>query len=109
MVYNVEIDGRIRKIVSRWKHTENKKMFGGVCHLINGNMFCGVHKDFLILRLGEAGAAEAMARPFVKPFAITGRPMKGWVMVGEEGFMDEEELRSCLRKAKQFASSLPSN
>ena len=108
MVYNVEIDGRIRKIVSRWKHTENKKMFGGVCHLINGNMFCGVHKDFLILRLGEAGAAEAMARPFVKPFDITGRPMKGWVMVGEEGFMDEEELRSYLRKAKQFASSLPS-
>lgn len=108
MAYKEEIDGRIRKIVSRWKHTENKKMFGGVCHLINGNMFCGVNKDFLILRLGETGAAEAMVRPFVKPFDITGRPMKGWVMVGEEGFMDEEELRSWLKKAKQFASSLPS-
>ena len=108
MAYNEEIDGRIRKIVSRWKHIENKKMFGGVCHLINGNMFCGVHKDFLILRLGEAGAAEAMAHPFVKPFDITGRPMKGWAMVGEEGFMGEDELRSWLKKAKQFASSLPS-
>ena len=108
MAYNEEIDGRIRKIVSTWKHTENKKMFGGVCHLLNGNMFCGVHKDFLILRLGEAGAAEAMAGPFVKPFDITGRPMKGWVMVGEEGFMHEDELSSWLKKARQFASSLPS-
>ena len=47
------IDNRIKKIVSRWKNTDAKNMFGGVCHLLNGNMFCGVYKDYLILRLGE--------------------------------------------------------
>jgi hypothetical protein len=49
MPYNEEIDTRIRTIISRWKNTHSKKMFGGVCHLLNGNMFCAFHKDFLIL------------------------------------------------------------
>jgi TfoX/Sxy family transcriptional regulator of competence genes len=53
MPYNEEIDERIKKIVSRWKNRDAKKMFSGVCHLLNGNMFCGVYKDYLILRLGE--------------------------------------------------------
>jgi hypothetical protein len=35
-------------------------MFGGVCHLLNGNMFCGAYKDYLILRLGETVAKEAL-------------------------------------------------
>ena len=82
-------------------------MFGGVCHLMNGNMFCGVYKDFLILRLGEEKANEAMAMPFVKPFDITGKPMKGWVMVGQDGFRADDDLRSWLNQAKEFVSSLP--
>ena len=53
MAYNEEIETRIRKAVSSWQNTDDKKMFGGVCHLLNGNMFCGVYKDFLILRLGQ--------------------------------------------------------
>ena len=60
MPYNEEIDARIRKIVSRWKKPEAKKMFGGVCYLLNGNMVCGVYKDYLILRLGEKAAAQAL-------------------------------------------------
>jgi TfoX/Sxy family transcriptional regulator of competence genes len=52
MPYNEEIDARIKKVVSNWKNTDAKKMFGGVCHLLNGNMFCGVYKDYLILRAG---------------------------------------------------------
>ncbi len=52
MPYDEEIETRISKAISRWKNTESKKMFGGFCHLLGGNMFCGVYKDFLILRLG---------------------------------------------------------
>ena len=107
MAYNEELDARIKKAVSRWKNTSDKKMFGGVCHLLNGNMFCGVHKDFLILRLGEEGAGEALAMPFVRPFDITGRPMKGWVMVEEDGFRGDDELKGWLNKAREFAKTLP--
>jgi TfoX/Sxy family transcriptional regulator of competence genes len=108
MAYNEQIEARIKKIVSRWKNTDDKKMFGGVCHLLNGNMFCGVYKDFLILRLGEENSKEALRLPFVRPFDITGRPMKGWVMVEREGFISDDELKAWLDKAKKFVSALPS-
>ncbi len=107
MAYNEEIDTRIKKIVSRWKNTENKKMFGGVCHLLKGNMFCGVHKDYLILRLGEKGAEEALRSEHARPFDITGRPMKGWVMMEQEGFKDDELLEELLVEAKDFVKTLP--
>jgi TfoX/Sxy family transcriptional regulator of competence genes len=108
MAYSEEIEARIKKIVSGWKNTDDKKMFGGVCHLLNGNMFCGVYKDFLILRLGESNSMDALELPFVMPFDITGRPMKGWVMVESKGFKMDSELKAWLNKAKEFAKTLPS-
>ena len=108
MPYNKDLEVRIQKIVSSWKNTDSKKMFGGICHLLNGKMFCGVYKDFLILRLGEEKAREALPLPFVKPFDITGRPMKGWIMVEERGFTAEKELKEWLEKAKAFVKTLGS-
>ena len=105
MPYNKELDLRITSIISKWS-TIRKKMFGGTCHLINGNMMCGVYKDYLILRLGEARANKALEQPFVKPFDITGRPMKGWVMVEEEGFKGSA-LDKWLDQAHEFAATLP--
>jgi TfoX/Sxy family transcriptional regulator of competence genes len=107
MAYNQKIEERIQDIVDLWMDTTAKKMFGGVCHLQNGNMFCGVHKDFLILRLGEKGAAGALDHPHAKPFDITGRPMKGWVMMAEEGFPQKADLKKWLTKARKFAETLP--
>lgn len=107
MAYNKEIEARIRKITKGWKHITHKNMFGGVCSLSKGNMFCGVYKDFLILRLGEKGAEEALRSEFARPFDITGRPMKGWVMMESDGFRNDEELEALLNEAKDFAETLP--
>lgn len=107
MGYKEEIETRIRKIVSGWQNTDDKKMFGGICHLLKGNMFCGVHKEFLILRLGPEKAENAMKLPHVRPFDITGKPMKGWVMVTEDGFRTDDELKSWLDQAKSFVKTLP--
>jgi hypothetical protein len=79
MPYNLEIDSRIRKVMSSWKNDDAKKMFGSVCYLIIGNMVCGIYKEILILRLGEEFGEKAMENSFVRPFDIRGRPMKGWV------------------------------
>ena len=108
MPYNEKIDERIKKIVSSWKNTEAIEMFGGIGHLLNGNMFSGVYKDYLILRLGEENAEKAFELPFVKPFDITGKSMKDWVIVESEGFADDEELGGLLDKAKEFVLTLPS-
>ncbi|MFC1541476.1 TfoX/Sxy family protein [Candidatus Latescibacterota bacterium] len=107
MAYNETLETRVREIVNNWKETEVKHMFGGICHLINGNMFCGVYKDYLILRLGTEKASEAFSNPFVRPFDIIGRPMKGWVMVESGEFDTTETLESWLKKAKEFACNLP--
>ena len=107
MAYNEELDRRIKKVVSRWKGTNDKKMFGGVCHLINGNMFCGVHKDFLILRLGEDKSSDPLKQPYAGPFDITGKPMKGWVMIAKDGYESDPDLKAWLNQAKAFAKSLP--
>ena len=59
MPFNEKIVARVLAHVSEWPGTSAKKMFGGVCHMIQGNMFCGVYKEYLILRLGEPDAAKA--------------------------------------------------
>jgi len=107
MAYDEQLDQRIRKIVSRWQGTNNKKMFGGVCHLIDGNMFCGVHQEFLILRLGREKSEDALKLPYVRPFDITGRPMQGWVMVASDGYKGDQDLKTWLNQAINFARSLP--
>jgi TfoX/Sxy family transcriptional regulator of competence genes len=107
MAYNEAIEGRIKKVISNWDHTDAKKMFGGICHLLHANMFCGVYKDFLILRLGEENAVKSLDAPFVKPFDITGRAMKGWVMVEEKGFTTDDELEAWLSQAREFVETLP--
>ncbi len=105
MAYNEKLDSRIAEIVSKLGAIR-KKMFGGTCYLVKGNMMCGVYKDYLILRLGEEQTLEDLSRPYVKPFDVTGKPMKGWIMVEEAGFKGKA-LSRWLQKARHFVESLP--
>ncbi|MBU8921829.1 MAG: TfoX/Sxy family protein [Bacteroidales bacterium] len=107
MAYDEELDIRIREKSARWDAMSSRKMFGGVCHMSNGNMVCGVYKDFLILRLGEIEAAAALDGSDTRPFNVTGRPMKGWVMVDRDGYEDDQALEEWLEKAKRFVDTLP--
>ena len=107
MAYNEEIDRRIRGLVADWEGAERKKMFGGTCHLLGGHMFCGVLDDKLILRLGEARAAELLSDVLVEEFDITGRPMKGWVMIDEKAFRTDQKMVEWLDLAREFVATLP--
>ncbi|MEW6333474.1 MAG: TfoX/Sxy family protein [Thermodesulfobacteriota bacterium] len=106
MAYSKSLDRRIMACIAHWDNVAPREMFGGVCYLLNGHMVCGVYKDFLILRLGVEEAALALQRPGVGAFDITGRPMKGWVMV-EERACDGKKLDAWLGKARAFVSTLP--
>lgn len=107
MPYDEAVEGRIRAVIDQWPHTQAKKMFGGVCYLLHGNMVAGVNQDNLILRLGEENAREALDKDHVGPFDITGRPMRGWVMVAPAGFGRPAQLGHWLNLARQFVSTLP--
>ncbi len=81
-------------------------MFGGTCHLLNGNMLCGVNETALIVRLGHEAAEIALKQPHTRPMDVTGRPMKGWVIVEPEGFKGDR-LQSWLDQAHSFVATLP--
>lgn len=105
MPYDEKLDEYITSIVSDWG-TTRKKMFGGTCHLLNGNMICGVYRHHLILRLGEESAKEALTRPHVKEFDVSGKPMKGWVMI-DSSVLTQADFVKWLHRARDFVTTLP--
>ena len=107
MPYDEKLDARVRAILDGREGISSRKMFGGVCHLLHGNMVAGVWKEFLILRLGEDAADFARELPHVRPFDITGRPMKGWVMIEPAGCRTAAQLKRWLDQARAFAETLP--
>jgi TfoX/Sxy family transcriptional regulator of competence genes len=107
MAFNEALAERIRQGLARRKNIEEKKMFGGIGFLLNGNMLVGVWKDSLIVRLGPEGGDEALLEPHVREFDATGRAMKGWVLVDPEGIEGDHELSSWIQRAVKFVSKLP--
>ena len=107
MAFSEELAARIRQSLARKKGVEEKKMFGGVGFLLNGNLLVGVWKDSLCVRVGPEQAGEALREPHVKEFDITGRPMKGWVLVEPEGVQHDDQLKGWIQRAVKFVGKLP--
>ena len=82
-------------------------MFGGVGFLLGGNMACGVLNDDLIVRVGPDVYEESLATPHARVFDITGRVMKGWVMVAPPGYAEDTDLANWVERGITFARSLP--
>jgi TfoX/Sxy family transcriptional regulator of competence genes len=93
--------------LARKKGITAKKMFGGIGFLLHSNLLVGVWKDSLIVRLGPEEGDEALKEPHVKKFDITGRPMKGWVLVEPEGVMGDDQLAGWIQRAVKFVGALP--
>jgi TfoX/Sxy family transcriptional regulator of competence genes len=106
MAYNLDLAERIRSELNGIPYVE-KKMFGGVGFLLNGNMACGVNKDDLIVRVGPEKHAIFLDKPHLKPFDLTGRPMKGWLMVAPEGYETANQLSAWIKEGVEFALTLP--
>lgn len=107
MAYDQALARRIRELLAGAAGLEEKKMFGGIGFLVQGNMACGVHGDDLIVRVGPEKSVEALAQPYARPFDMTGRPMSGWVMVAPDGLASERELRSWIDLGLKYARTLP--
>lgn len=107
MPYNTDLEEHIEEAVAGWRGMEKKKMFGGLCYLVNGNMCFGVWKDFLIVRMAAETAREKLKGKGVRQFDITGKPMKGWVMVDKSGWGKKKELMNWLDIGKSHALTLP--
>ncbi|MEK6236148.1 MAG: TfoX/Sxy family protein, partial [Planctomycetales bacterium] len=107
MPYDEQTAKRIRKRMSRRQGVQEKKMFGGVGFMLNGNMCVGAWKEFLILRIGLDAYEDGLNQPFVQEFDITGRAMRGWIMIHPDGFAEDDDLADWIRQAVQFVKTLP--
>ncbi len=107
MAYNMDLARRIREELLGVSQVDEKKMFGGVGFMVQGNLACGVNKDDLIVRVGPKNHARALAQPHTRPFDLTGKPMAGWVSVERDGYASDEDLRDWVRQGVEFARSLP--
>jgi len=107
MAFDEGLAQRIREVVEQRPGVSERKMFGGLCFLLNGNMACGVTGDELMVRVGPDGHADALAEPHARKMDFTGRPMKGFVFVSAEGLDGDEELARWVERGMQFASTFP--
>jgi TfoX/Sxy family transcriptional regulator of competence genes len=107
MAYDEGLAQRIREVMVDLPGFEEKKMFGGVGFMLQGNMACGVNKNDLIVRVGPGKDEESLAEPHVRPFDLTGRPMKGWVYITPDGVESDHDLKRWVQRGVDFALSLP--
>jgi hypothetical protein len=107
MAYDEGLATRVREAIGDRPGLAEQQMFGGLAFLVHGNMACGVRGDDLIVRLAADGVASVQGEPGVRPFDLTGRPMKGWLLVDPDGHADDDDLRRWVDRGVAYAASLP--
>ena len=107
MAYDEALAQRIRAALPGMPGLAEKKMFGGIGFLLDGNMACGVSGQNLLVRLSPADTDAALAQPHVRVFDMTGRPMRGWVLVESAGVESADALERWVAQGIAFAQTLP--
>jgi TfoX/Sxy family transcriptional regulator of competence genes len=103
-----ELADRIRSQIGLLPGVVEKRMFGGVAFMLDGNMLVGPLKDgSLLARVGKDAYQEALTRPGASPMTFTGREMSGFVEVRGEGIETDEMLRDWIELARRFVITLP--
>jgi TfoX/Sxy family transcriptional regulator of competence genes len=107
MAYDLGLADRIRVVLGHLGDFAERKMFGGLCFLVNGRMCCGIMKSDLMLRLTPETAAAALREPHTRPMDFTGRPMRSMIYVAAAGIDSDSSLERWVRSAEQLARALP--
>ena len=109
MAYSEKMAARIREALAGQKNIEEKKMFGGLCFMVNDKMCIGVNQDEIMCRIDPDVYDEAVERNGARPMDFTGRPMKGYVFVSEDGIKKKSDfdywMKLCLEFNKKAKAS----
>jgi hypothetical protein len=105
MPYDPQLADRMRAALRARHGIVEKKMFGGCCWMLNGNMLCGVEVGRYMFRVGKDLERQALSRPGATPMDITGRPMRGFVWVSASA-ADGADLRRWIELAERYVGAL---
>lgn len=107
MAYHERLAERIRGYFKRRKGVEEKRMFGGLCFMLNGHMCCGIEKDRLMVRVMPDRYEALLKKPHAHKMDFTGKPLKGFLFISEAGYRTASGLDSWLDEAVECATSKP--
>lgn len=107
MACDEQLVARIRQLLKQKRGVDERRMFGGVCFMHNGNMTCGVAGTDLMVRVGPDQYEHALAQPHVREMDFTGRAMKGYIFVSAKVTAKEAGLRQWVEAGMTYAGTLP--
>jgi TfoX/Sxy family transcriptional regulator of competence genes len=108
MAYSEALAQRVRQHLAGCKNVEEKKLFGGIGFLLNGNLLVGVRTESLLVRLDPDQSDEALREAHVSEFTIEGRgAMKGWFVVGRAGVESDDQLKDWIQRSMRFVEKMP--
>ena len=107
VAYDEGLAARLLDILGEQAGLAEKKMFGGLALMLGGNMAVGVYRDDLLVRTDPGQQDMLLAEPGAHPFDMSGRPMKGWIIVDASMCSEDEDLRRWVSRGVAYASSLP--
>jgi TfoX/Sxy family transcriptional regulator of competence genes len=108
MPYDETLAGRLREHLANETAVTEKRMFGGLAFLVNGNMSVAAsHDGGLLVRIDPADGEACLARPHTAAMQMRGRTMDGWLRVTSEGLQSESDLAGWVERGVAFARTLP--
>ncbi|MGD9935551.1 MAG: TfoX/Sxy family protein [Dehalococcoidia bacterium] len=107
MAFDTGLADRVRALLPGSARIDERKMFGGLSFLVDGNMAVGVSGDELLVRIGPGSSLDPAAGQYARQMVMSGRPMAGWVFVEKAGFGDEDSLRAWVALGVALAQSVP--
>jgi TfoX/Sxy family transcriptional regulator of competence genes len=108
MAHDEELARRVRALLDSRADADERKLFGGICFLVRGNIACGVRGDERMVRAEPEDADELIeSEPGARPFDNGGRPIRGWLWVAAEATAGDADLERWVRRGEAFAAGLP--
>ena len=108
MAYDETLAERVRGSLAGRSGIDERRMFGGLAFMLDGNMCCCVTERGLMVRVGPDAYDDALAQPYAGVMDMTGRPMRGWVLVEFDGLASDASLARWVTQGADFAATLPS-
>ncbi|MGH1351932.1 MAG: TfoX/Sxy family protein [Methyloligellaceae bacterium] len=106
MPYDPHLADLMREALADRHDIQEKKMFGGYCWMLNGNMLCGVEVGRYMFRVGKEQEAEALTRPGTEPVVFNERKMGGIIWVNADECLDAG-IEEWISFASNFVGGLP--
>ncbi len=108
MSYEADLADRVRELLGATRGVDEKRMFGGLAFLINGNMSVAVSRQGgLMVRVPPEDTEKLLARAHVNPMVMAGREVRGWIRVEADGVKTKRQLTDWVTRGADYARKLP--